>query len=134
MGRWPIEIVGRYENSRDAMLSEIKEVPVQKVAARSASSALAGPAFGASLAFNAEAASKYFKEVEARLKAQTANLKANLTLIDRARGERFMALATAAAAGGLSDWEVELRGPAPLDLFLIGVLPPCRSSPSPLDR
>ena len=44
-----------------------------KVAARSASSGLAEPAFGASLAYNAEAASKYLKVVEARLKAQTTN-------------------------------------------------------------
>ncbi len=42
---------------------------MQKAVARSASSALAEPAFGASLAFNAEAAGKYFGEVEAALQA-----------------------------------------------------------------
>jgi (3,5-dihydroxyphenyl)acetyl-CoA 1,2-dioxygenase len=50
-----------------------REVPLPKAAARFASSGLAEPAFGASLAFNAEAAGKYFKEAEARLKAQAAN-------------------------------------------------------------
>lgn len=48
---------------------------MQKAAARSAStsSGPAEPAFGASLAYNAEAASKYFKEIEARLTGQATN-------------------------------------------------------------
>jgi thioesterase DpgC len=43
---------------------------VQKVAPRSASSALAEPVFGASLAYNAEAAAKYLREVESALQTQ----------------------------------------------------------------
>lgn len=52
---------------------KFREVPLQKTAARPATSGLAEPAFGASLAYNAEAASKYLKEAEARLKAQATN-------------------------------------------------------------
>jgi (3,5-dihydroxyphenyl)acetyl-CoA 1,2-dioxygenase len=49
------------------------EVIVQKVAVRSASSSLSTPAFGASLAYNAEAAGKYLGEVERQLQAHRAN-------------------------------------------------------------
>jgi hypothetical protein len=43
---------------------------VQKVAPRLASSALAEPAFGTSLAYNAEAATKYLREVGTALQTQ----------------------------------------------------------------
>jgi thioesterase DpgC len=48
----------------------LKEVTVQKVAVRAASPALAEPVFSASFARDAEAASKYFMDVEAALTAE----------------------------------------------------------------
>jgi (3,5-dihydroxyphenyl)acetyl-CoA 1,2-dioxygenase len=54
---------------------------VQKLAVRSASATPAEPVFGASLAYNAEAAGKYFAEVEALLQAQKAG-RAGDTQID----------------------------------------------------
>jgi thioesterase DpgC len=84
-----------------------REVSVEKLAVRSAPSAAAEPAFGASLARDAEAASKYFADIEARLqsarpddrKAETAALKARA----RAVKERFFRLHAAAIYDELTD-------------------------------
>ena len=80
---------------------------MEKLAVRSAPSAAAEPAFGASLSRDAEAASKYFVDVEARLQSartddrrdETAALKARA----RAVKERFFRLHAAAIYDELTD-------------------------------
>jgi thioesterase DpgC len=84
-----------------------REVSVEKLAVRSAPSTAAEPVFGASLARDAEAASKYFADLEARLqsahsddrKAETAALKARA----RAVKEHFFRLHAAAIYDELTD-------------------------------
>ena len=80
---------------------------MEKLAVRSAPSAAAEPAFGASLSRDAEAASKYFVDVEARLQSartddrrdETAALKARA----RAVKEHFFRLHAAAIYDELTD-------------------------------
>ena len=80
---------------------------MEKLAVRSAPSTAAEPTFGASLARDAEAASKYFADIEARLqsahsddrKAETAALKARA----RAVKEHFFRLHAAAIYDELTD-------------------------------
>jgi thioesterase DpgC len=84
-----------------------REVSVEKLAVRSAPSTAAEPVFGASLARDAEAASKYFADIEARLqsahsddrKAERAALKARA----RAVKEHFFRLHAAAIYDELTD-------------------------------
>jgi thioesterase DpgC len=84
-----------------------REVSVEKLAVRSAPSTAAEPTFGASLARDAEAASKYFADIEARLqsahsddrKAERAALKARA----RAVKEHFFRLHAAAIYDELTD-------------------------------
>jgi len=84
-----------------------REMSVEKLAVRSAPSTAAEPVFGASLARDAEAASKYFADIEARLqsahsddrKAERAALQARA----RAVKEHFFRLHAAAIYDELTD-------------------------------
>jgi thioesterase DpgC len=84
-----------------------REVSVEKLAVRSAPSTAAEPVFGASLARDAEAASKYFADIEARLqsahsddrKAERAALQARA----RAVKEHFFRLHAVAIYDELTD-------------------------------
>src|SRR5208282_1631981 len=84
-----------------------REVPVEKLAVRSAPSAAAEPAFGASFSRDAEAASKYFVDVEARLHSARADGRrdeaAALKARARAVKEHFFRLHAAAIYDELTD-------------------------------